>query len=431
MNGHNKKILLNQAAFWAAYDGLTAVFLSAFALALGASNTTIGFIGSIPFIALLLTQIPGVQLSQTIARRKLYAVLASASRLCWIGILLAPFITTHPLPVIIVSYLFCRLFVGLSSPAFNTLLADCIEKKHRGAFLSQRFRLVGLFGAVTVLLGGYWLDLFPETSTTGFVIMFGIGILLGLVSTIPINWLREPSYRDHDHHTIREFFTLTGDFKKFIRFSVFFSFAFNISSPLFIVYILKTLNVGYHWYAIVAATTTLAKIVSSKQIGLLTDTYGDKPVTILGVLGTAFVPFFYLFIQPAWVWAVIPISLFAGISWAAADIGKLKYLFDLTDPRREGLQIAEYNFYTAIPLSIAPLLGGIISEHVTFLISGIPLVFALSALLRAASALLLFGIKEPRKKEYSALFVLKHALHIETHKGLDHTLHPLRKTYKQ
>lgn len=429
MNGHNKKILLNQAAFWAAYDGLTAVFLSAFALALGASNTTIGFIGSIPFIALLLTQIPGVQLSQTMPRRKLYALLASASRLCWIGIIFAPFITTHPLPVIITFYLFVRLLVGLSSPAFNTLLADCIEQKRRGAFLSQRFRLIGLFGAVTVLLGGYWLDLFPETSTTGFVIMFSIGILFGLISTVPVYWIHEPRYRDHNHHTIKEFFTLKGEFKKFIGFSVFFSFAFNIAAPLFIVYILKTLNVGYHWYAIVAATTTLAKIVSSKRIGQLTDTFGDKPVTILGVLGTAFVPFLYLFVTTELIWMVIPIGLFAGISWAAADIGKLKYLFDLTEPRKEGLQIAEYNFYTAIPLAIAPMVGGIMSEHVTLFLSGVPLVFAISAILRATSALFLLNIKEPRNKEYSAIYVLKHAFH--AHKGLDDSLCPLSKTYKE
>jgi hypothetical protein len=55
----NKQILKLQGSLWASYNGLTAVFLIAYALALGASNTVIGLLGALPWLASLIAQIPG------------------------------------------------------------------------------------------------------------------------------------------------------------------------------------------------------------------------------------------------------------------------------------------------------------------------------------------------------------------------------------
>ncbi|MBW3019111.1 MFS transporter [Candidatus Woesearchaeota archaeon] len=426
---NNKQILLTRAALWAAFDGFTAVYLAAYAIAQGASNMVVGLLGAMPYLAFLVTQLPGVHLATYFKRKKICAYIGIFGDLWWIGILLAPFITKNPILLIVLCYMFVRIAVGLQSPAYNTLLADMVETDQRGSFFSKRLKLIGIFGTVAVLGGGAWLKLFPKESITGFVAMFAVGTAVGIACRLIILKINEPEYRDHAHHTVSEFLSLQGDLKRFISFAVFFSFAFNIASPLIVVYILKNLGASYWFYAMIAATSTLAKVFASSKIGRVTDKYGDKPVTILGVLGTAAVPIAYLLVTPALLWLTIPISIFSGITWAAVDIARFNYLLGLTTPEKEGVQLAEYNFYVSIPLAIAPLIGGYLSEHVTLILAGVPLVLLISGILRAVSVLPILKLREPRAaREYGAFYVLTHVLH--SNRGYETTASPVKKVNK-
>lgn len=83
--------------------------------------------------------------------------------------------------------------------------------------------------------------------------------------------------------------------------------------------------------------------------------------------------------------------------------------------------MAEFTLLTSIPLFIAPILGGIIADNAKFLLTGIPLVFAVSCILRAASPFLLAGIREPRgKREYPIGAVFKEVITFHPTKGAQH-----------
>ncbi|MBW3016499.1 hypothetical protein KY309_02725, partial [Candidatus Woesearchaeota archaeon] len=92
----NQRILLANAGLWAAFDGLTSVYLVAYALALGADNMIIGLLGALPWLASILTQIPGSELVQHYARKKIYFFF-TLGRLFWIPILAAPFFFNNPI----------------------------------------------------------------------------------------------------------------------------------------------------------------------------------------------------------------------------------------------------------------------------------------------------------------------------------------------
>jgi len=424
----NKRILLTQSAIWAAYNGLTSTYLVAFALALGASNTMVGFLGALPWLANLLTQIPGAELVQRISRKKIIIVFDTLRSLFWIPILAVPFFFTNPLPFLIVFYLFTKLCEYITSPAYKSLLADIIHERHRGEFISIRHRLINVFGMVAVVLGGLWLKQFPKESPVGFAFMFGGGVLLGLLSAYSMRRVKDPPYQDHEHHTVKEFFTLTGQMKRFVMFSVAFNFAWMLAAPLITVYMLKTLDISYQYFGIAVGIVTLSKIISSHHFGKLTDRYGDKPIALIGHIGTALIPLLFLTVNKGNLWLLIPIQIYAGIVWAAADISQLNILLDLADPRKRALQIAEYNLYVDVALIAAPILGGWMSENVTWILAGIPLVFVLSAVLRFFSSFMLFTIKEPRAKhEYSMIYVIRKGVHFHPSKGLMHVIHVLRK----
>ena len=69
------------------------VFLVAFALQLGASNTLIGLLAAVPPLAQLV-QIPSILLVERLRNRRAISVVASSmSRIIWLVIALIPFVT--------------------------------------------------------------------------------------------------------------------------------------------------------------------------------------------------------------------------------------------------------------------------------------------------------------------------------------------------
>lgn len=424
----NQKILLTNAAFWAAFDGLTSVYLVAFALALGASNMVIGVLGAMPWLANLLTQIPGSELVQHYARKKVYVFFALTGRLLWIPILLAPFIFEKPILMVVVFYLLVKLGETITEPAYATMLADMVPTKNFGEFNSKRYKLISTFGMISLVLGGLWLKQFPKENPLGFAIMFAFGIALAIIATTVMTRLKEPAYRDHDHHTIKEFFTLDGHMSRLVLFSVTFYFAYMLSSPFFAVYMLKNLQMNYLFYGIATAVSTLAQVMMSRYVGRLTDKYGDKPIAIIGHIGTALVPLIFLTVTKTNIWLIIPAQIFSGMVWSAADISRYNLMIRTSDPRKRAMQIAEYNLYGSIAMIIGPIVGGWLTEYSIWLLTGIPLIFVISSVLRFLTSLLLFRVAEPSvKQEYSLIYVFKEAMHFHPNKGIQYGLHIVRR----
>jgi len=425
---NNQRVFLTNSALWAAYDGLTSAYLAAFALALGASNQVIGILGALPWLAAIITQIPGSELSQHFHRKHVYMFFNFVGRLFWLPLLAAPFFLKKPLLFVVIFYLVIKIGEMITDPAYTSLMADIIPREHFGDFISRRYRIIATFGTVSLVIGGLWLKQFPKESPLGFALMFAFGTAIAILATLIMARVKEPAYRDHHHHAIKEFFTLDGPIKQFVYFSVAFSFAFMLASPFFAVYMLKTLGISYVYFGIATAISTLAQIIASHYIGRLTDKYGDKPIALLGHLGTAIVPLVWLAVTKQSLWLIIPVQIVSGIVWSAADISRFNLLLGLADPKKRAMQVAEYNLYTSIALVIAPILGGWMTEHFVFILAGIPLIFAVSGILRFLSALLLFRISEPRQKhEYSMVFVFREAMHFHPGKGIVYGIHVVKR----
>jgi len=419
-----QRAILTATSLMAAFNGLTSVYLVAFALALGASNVVVGVLGALPYLASLLVQIPAAQLVQHLSRKKIIITFEIMSKLFWMPLLLSPFLFINPLLFIVIFYLITKICEGVTTPALTTLIADVVPAKTRGDFIAVRQRLINLFGMIAMILAGLWLQQFPKESPVGFSIMFFLGAILGIIGAFVYKKVEEPEYTDHEHHTLKEFFTLNGEMKKFVTFQIIFNFSFMIASPFFAVYMLKNLNIGYEYYGIASSVTTLAAILSSRYIGQLTDKFGDKPVAIIGHFGVAAVPLLYLAVTTNNLWLLIPVQLISGIAWAATDIGTINLLLGLSDSKKRAIQIAEYTFYSSIPLIIAPIIGGWITENMAiWVLTGIPLIFVISAILRFLSAFMLFRIKEPRQDhEYPAMQVFLEATHFHPNKGLRYSV---------
>lgn len=429
----DQKQLLRNGAVWALYESFTAGFLIVFALALGASNTVVGILGSLPYIATLLVEIPGAKLVEFFKRKTIYVVTTGISRCCWLLIIFTPYLfKEHALWFVGGFFFLLRCLEYLADPAWTSWAADIVPERTRGVFWGRRNMLVSLAGMTASLLAGTYLDLFPKESYLGFATLFGVGIIAGVYATLILSKAKEPEYRDHDHHGFREFFHVDGQFRIFCWIMVAFNFAVMLASPFFTVYMLSNLGLSYTYFVVVGAIATVCRILAHPHFGYVSDRYGDKPIALICMIGTALVPITYVFITRETLWLLIPAQIISGIVWAGAELSTWNLLFDLTKPEKRALQVAEYNFLNSIPMIIAPIIGGLIADNVKIILTGIPLIFVMTGVLRLITALMLTKISETRTgTEHSVKEVLPHVFTVHPFHGVEHAFKIVVKRVKK
>lgn len=379
------------------YDGLTSFFLAAFALALGASNPVIGLLGALPYAVALIAEFPGAKLVEYYRRKTILFVLLTVAGCGWVFIGLVPLLPA-PLAILLALYAGIKFLEYTTVPAWTTLAADVIPARVRGAFFGKRNMVIGLTGMIASVIAGAFLDWFPD-GWRGFAVLFAIGAGVGVLAAASLRRVKEPEYQDHQHHSLREFLSVRGRFRRFVFAMSVFNFAYMLASPFFTVYLLKNLGMSYTYFVIATAATTVCRIAASGFIGRVSDRYGDKPVAILSVLGTAIVPLSFIFITEPVRWLAVPALALSGAVWAGVDLSTFNLLLSLSGGK--AARAGAYTTLTSIPLIIAPVIGGFIAERGDLVLAGIPLVFAISAALRAASSLVFLGLKEQRVQGHS------------------------------
>ncbi len=425
--------LLYTGGVWALYETITAGFLIVFALALGASNTVVGIIGALPYVATLLMEVPGAKLVEYFRRKTIFLISTGLSRCVWLLIILAPYLfTRHTLLFVSSAFFLVRCLEYLADPSWTSWAADLVPDKIRGTFWARRSVYVSIAGMTGSLIAGAYLDLFSKESYLGFATLFGVGMILGLYSNTIMAKIKEPEYRDHNHYRLRDFFKIDGQFRKYTWIMTAYQFAVMIASPFFTVYMLDYLGLSYTYYVIVGAIATVSRILANPHFGYVSDKYGDKPVALICMLGTALIPLFYIFIRPETIWLIVPVQILSGLVWAGTELTIWNLLLDLTRPEKRAMQVAEYNLLTSISFIIGPVIGGLVADNVTFVLAGIPLVFAIAAVLRVTSALLLARIKEPRvEKEHPVSEVFAHVVTVHPMHGIERAAKIVVKRFSQ
>jgi len=410
---NNEQKILNYYASWSISQALTFMFLVPFAVFLGLTNIQIGIVSAMPYASLILSQITTLFFSEKVCNRKKFVLtLSFITRLFLIPLLVLPFVSNAPVYFIIL--IFLLYFVGeIASPALMSIIADFVPEKIRGRFFARKNIYIAQFTTIPYLLAGFFLDIFPKNSPTGFIMLFAMGAVISFFSLTFIASIKEPEYKPV-RENFSDVFKFRGEYGKFTLFMTVFSFAYMIASPFFVVYLLKNLGLGYSYFVLATSISTACRVIFSKPIGKISDKYGDKPVAIVSTFATALVPLTYLFfVSPQNVWLIIPAEIISGIAWAGFDLSTVNLLLDFTTKEDRIMQIAKFNIVTAVPMIIAPIIAGYLSENVLFIWAGIPLLFALSAILRVVAAPLLFSIKEERaKKEYPVRTILREYYHM-------------------
>jgi MFS family permease len=368
------------------YDGVTSqlkltltesVFLVAFALALGASNSVIGLLAAIPPLAQML-QLPSIYLVERFRNRRMVSVVGSAlSRSSILVMALIPlFLAGTPgLLLLILCVITHAVFNAMSTTAWNSWMRDLIPEERLGRFFSKRLLAQNIVGLVATLSAGFFLEWWTTTMVgrelIGYSFTFFFGFVAGMIGVYILSITPEPSMITLE--SLPRFIDLirkpiqSGTYRDLMHFSSTWSFATALVGPFFTVYLLERLGFPISMVTMLLVITQGTSILFYRVWGKLSDRFSNKdvlqvttPVFMIGVIMWTLtaIPFLSEFT----LLVVIIIHMLLGFGAAGINLASGNMALKLA-PRREATPyLASWSFVNSLAAAIAPFLGGVLAD---------------------------------------------------------------------
>ncbi len=418
---------IKEGSAFSAMDGITSTYTTPFAIALGASNAEVGILSSIPNFFITLSQVFAGKYIEKRGRKNVAVRLSLIQKLIWIPIMLIPmFFLKGGVWLFIIFLTLSNVVLSSANTAWSSWMGNLVPEKIRGSYFGKRNTIQAVFSFSTTLLAGWLLGL--TKNLFGFSLVFFLAFIFGLMSYFYLRKIPDADYKDSNGKNSIKVLDFIKEIKKYKNFYPFtkhmslLSFAANIASPFFTVYMLSVMKVGYAWYGIIIASEILTRVLMLRYWGRLSDKFGDRTIMSLCNILIVFYPFFFLFVKSTF--HLILISIFSGIAWSGFDLTSFNYLLDVTPPEKRPSYIANYKISVGTALFFAPLIGGYIAQNLTILFNGLQLLFVVSFILRGiVTAYGLPRLKEVRvKRVLPVTDVFLKAFAIYPARGITHEL---------
>ena len=411
--------------FAAIFGSITSgVLLTDFLLKADASPVEIGMLSSIPMLLNLLQPLGAYFADRTTSRHNYCLWIFGISRLLWLFLVLgigwvswsntAPHrLVSWTLGIILVS----NILSALGGASWVSWMAALVPHRLRGRYFGFRNSASSLTTLICVPLLGFAVSVWPKGTVQGYGVVLFLAIVAGLVSLgcqffmtdvnpqLPQSVLRQKSAgvsslnpEENTQSQITQTSILKDtNFLKFLLYFGLWTFAVNLSSPFFNLYLLDNLTLDISWATVYTSLVSGANLVMLLFWGKLADRLGNRPLLLLVGIVIAVSPLFWLGVGndqlSLWVWLPL-IHLLNGGAGAAIDLCNNNIQMEVVPMERPSK-------YFAIAAAVAGVSGGLGTTAGGFLaqldyLGGLPGLFALSAVVRLVALLPLLFVHEPR-----------------------------------
>lgn len=398
-----KKYSIREAAAASVMDGSGSRYITPYVLALGANNTQISLLTSIPSLLGNVLQLLTSKAIERYSRKKIIALGVFLQALMWLPMIGVGYFFFYKgldkgisSTLMIVFYTLFIIFGAFLSPAWNSLMKDVVTKD-TGAYFGKRNKLAGAVSLGVMLISGFALNYFQGTSNLfiGFLILFGVAFVSRIASGYLITKHYDPELKLEKGY----YFSFWQFVKKipqsnFAKFSVFISLislATAIASPFFSVYMLRDLKFSYWVWTLISISGSVSALLFMPIWGKFADRFGTLKVLRLTGAFIPLVPLLWLptvFIAKVSLSAVV-IYIFieefiSNLIWAGFNLCYVNFIYDAVTRQRLALCIAYFNILNGIGVFIGASLGGIIAafDFNIFGLSTLLIIFALSGIVR-------------------------------------------------
>jgi MFS family permease len=376
-----------------------SVFLTGFALLLGANSFQLGLLGALPFTGQLF-QFVGAYLEERVGnRRGLVLGGALAGRLLWALLLALPFMSFlrgGQLAIFFVGLACSYALNGIAGNAWLSWMSDLVPARQRGSYFGLRNTVGAIAAMATTFLAGRALDSARDQGqeVLGYALIFGVAVLAAIGSAALISQQAEPPIQPKG--TVRLGEILVGPlrdraFQTFVAANVGWALATGVAAPFFNAYGLSTLKLSFSALALQAIVTSAVSLVFGPLMGRLQDTYGYRKVLVLCIIGTLPLPWGWVLSTPTNTIPLWLTSIFSGVFWPGITQGMVNVLMDRAPADHRGAAMASFSAITGVGTLVAGLAGGALATIFAgaemtigpLHIVGLAFLFVLSSLLRA------------------------------------------------
>ncbi len=410
--------------------GAGSVFLTKFAVLLGATPFQFGVLGAIGQLSQIFQPV-GVVLTRRKSERKPITLwLLTLGRLMVVPFGFLPFIFPNNIAI----WFFLGLFMlgsSFGAVGVNTWIAwfsDLVPLRIRGRFLSRRSQYLMVAGIATGYLFGAFLDIFD--SEPGFIALWMKGfltfpktlpenaikyalmlifLLSAIAGIISIMILRKQPERpkDVEHESISELLITPlrdKNFRRLMVYGLWWMAAIGIGAPFWQPFMIGHLKMSVVMIQIYATISVLSGISTLRLWGIFIDKFGNKTAMRFAIVLGCINPLIWLFATPSTYWIIYFEAAFSGIMWSGANIVALNFVLAIAPPKRRQVYSGVYGAFSGVAMMTTMLLSGAFLPR-AMEIGGLHLepeqvLFGLTGIARLTAEIPLTWIKEPRSVSF-------------------------------
>jgi MFS family permease len=391
------------------------IFLTGFALALGASRIQIGILAAIPSLANIAQLAGSYWIERSGVRKRICVTTSLLSRLLWFVVVALPFVFSRASGSNLVWMIVGVLVAGsalssIAGVAWLSWTKDLVPESLRGRFLSRRNQINTMLSLALSVVGGVFIDWW--TSYTGgnvasFAVVLAFAACMGMASLTFLRTIPEQPNPHHvPPHAFRRLLALPlkePNFRRVVTFYAVWNLAVNIATPFFGVYMLTKLGLPFWCVTLLATLSSLTGIATNGFWTRLSEKFGYKPIVFLATLGDALVPLLWVLVSDQWIWLVIPVHL-SGVFNAPLALGPNNLVLKLAPHHNASPYLAVFSAVVGPMTALATILGGVLAQSLTGFelaagpleLGGLKVLFLISFAARCASLLVLRPVVEPQ-----------------------------------
>ncbi|HEX2864960.1 MAG TPA: MFS transporter [Deinococcales bacterium] len=380
--------------------------LTGYALYLGANAFQLGLLGSLPLLAQASAPFAAWMAGRAGRRKPLAMLFALLGRGAWLFAAALPLlIAPGPLRVdaLLALILVSSLLVTANSTLWQSWIGDVVPRRERGRYFGFRSSFLGAIGTAANLLAGVLLDAMHKPQ--GFQAVLLIAVISGVTAALTLTMHAEPEVKSTRLRLVDTFTEPLKhqNFRAFLAFAVFWTFAVLTASPFVTPYFLSHLRMTFTQVAIWSTISSVLGLFLGPMWGRISDRSGYKPILALATVGAGtLLPISWMLATPENLLPIWVAAAFDSLVWQA--IGPA--YFNLSLAATPQANRASFLGMLFMVTGLAGFAGGLLSGPMLNFFSGHALLlgsfhwtgyhwlFALSGALRACAWLFLRGVRE-------------------------------------
>lgn len=348
-------------------ESFVANFVNPFALALGASNTQIGWLSALSNLTSALALFPGARLGERPERRKQVTVWfgGGVARALLLAIALAPTLFSGQAAIYAFIALVClRAFFGqLSFPAWSAFVADLVSPRIRGRYFASRNIGLAVAALIFTPVAGAIAQRFGLPQ--GYQVSFFLAGLIGFVATAIFARIPQPPTQATVKATgqregVWRLLRTHPRFAAFTGVAFLWNLSLMVMGPFFSVYLVRNLGASPVQIGLLAAINSLTNIVGQRIWGRLNDQRGAAWVMRVTGLLIPLIPLFWSLAPNPWY--LMPVEALAGFLWSGYGLSSFNLLLSLAPDDRRPRFTAIYQVSVFSAAFVGPLLGSVLAN---------------------------------------------------------------------